>query len=86
VSEDAGYLARMPVDIVKLDRSLIEAYDEDKALRSVVVHVVEMLLDSGFDVVRKGSRQKFSAMTSSDWAWAICKAGLLGGLSPSHQV
>ncbi|MEW6765113.1 MAG: EAL domain-containing protein [Pseudomonadota bacterium] len=48
------YLARMPVDIVKLDRSLVEAYSQDKALRSMVVHVVEMLRDSGFDIVAEG--------------------------------
>lgn len=48
------YLARMPVDIIKLDRSLIEAYGQDEALRGVVVHVIDMLHGGGFDVVAEG--------------------------------
>jgi len=48
------YLACMPVDIVKLDRSLIESYREDSASRNMVVHVIDMLSDSGFKVVAEG--------------------------------
>ncbi|HES76138.1 MAG TPA: bifunctional diguanylate cyclase/phosphodiesterase [bacterium] len=48
------YLARMPVDIVKLDRSLIEAYHQDQGAHNMVVHVVEMLRDGGFEVVAEG--------------------------------
>ena len=48
------YLARMPVDIVKLDRSLIEAYHQDQGAQNMVVHVVEMLRDGGFAVVAEG--------------------------------
>ncbi|MFZ5580790.1 MAG: putative bifunctional diguanylate cyclase/phosphodiesterase [Pseudomonadota bacterium] len=48
------YLARMQVDIVKLDRSLIDAYGDDEALRGMVEHVVAMLRDGGFEVVAEG--------------------------------
>ena len=48
------YLARMPVDIVKLDRSLIEAYHQDQGAKNMVVHVVDMLRDGGFAVVAEG--------------------------------
>jgi diguanylate cyclase (GGDEF)-like protein len=48
------YLARMPVDIVKLDRSLIESYSQDATLRGMVVHVADMLRGSGFAVVAEG--------------------------------
>jgi diguanylate cyclase (GGDEF)-like protein len=48
------YLASMPVDIVKLDRSLIESYVQNIASRNMVEHVVDMLSDGGFDVVAEG--------------------------------
>jgi sensor c-di-GMP phosphodiesterase-like protein len=48
------YLACMPVDIVKLDRSLIESYEQDMASRNMVVHVIDMLSDGGFKVVAEG--------------------------------
>ena len=48
------YLACMPVDIVKLDRSLIESYAQNMASRNMVVHVIDMLSDGGFKVVAEG--------------------------------
>ncbi len=48
------YLVRMPVDIVKLDRSLVEAYSQSLTSGNMVVHVIEMLSDCGFDVVAEG--------------------------------
>lgn len=48
------YLARMPVDIVKLDRSLVEVYNTTPSSTNMVLHVVEMLTDCGFDVVAEG--------------------------------
>lgn len=48
------YLTSMPVDIVKLDRSLIESYSENNASRNMVVHVINMLRDGGFVVVAEG--------------------------------
>jgi diguanylate cyclase (GGDEF)-like protein len=48
------YLACMPVDIVKLDRSLIESYSQDISSRNMVVHVIDMLSDGGFEVVAEG--------------------------------
>ncbi|MEW5973802.1 MAG: EAL domain-containing protein [Pseudomonadota bacterium] len=71
------YLARMPVDIVKLDRSLIESYSQDAALRGMVVHVVDMLRGSGFAVVAEGietesQRQDFQRLGVSylqGWAF-----------------
>ena len=48
------YLASMPVDIVKLDRSLIESYVQNIASRNMVEHVIDMLSDGGFDVVAEG--------------------------------
>ncbi len=61
------YLAHMPVDIVKLDRSLIESYDQDQASSRMVAHVIEMLADCGFDVVAEGiaterQRQAFAGL------------------------
>lgn len=71
------YLARMPVDIVKLDRSLIEVYGQDRAQRGMVVHVIDMLRDGGFDVVAEGieteaQRQDFERLGVSHMqGWAF---------------
>ncbi len=61
------YLVRMPVDIVKLDRSLVEAYSQSPVSSNMVVHVIEMLGDCGFDVVAEGiasaeQQQNFSRL------------------------
>jgi len=61
------YLMSMPVDIVKLDRSLIESCSKNIPSCNMVVHVINMLHDGGFDVVAEGistesQRAVFSGM------------------------
>lgn len=49
-----AYLARFPVDTLKIDRSLVQALHESKAQRTVVQAIVKLAHHLGMDVVAEG--------------------------------
>ncbi|WP_413721937.1 EAL domain-containing protein [Sodalis sp. RH24] len=49
-----GYLRKMPLDIIKLDRSLIKTLTTDKASHTIVSHVISMLKALDYTVLAEG--------------------------------
>ncbi|MCQ2493240.1 MAG: EAL domain-containing protein [Lachnospiraceae bacterium] len=52
------YVIDMPVDIVKLDMSLIQAYDNEKKAKAVVQAAVRMILDMELNALTEGVETK----------------------------
>jgi EAL domain-containing protein (putative c-di-GMP-specific phosphodiesterase class I)/GGDEF domain-containing protein len=49
-----GYLSRLPVQVVKLDMSLVRGLDSDDSSAAVVARAIEMAHDLGLQVVAEG--------------------------------
>jgi diguanylate cyclase (GGDEF)-like protein len=49
-----GYMANMPVDVVKFDISLIRSLDKDKRHSAMVESLVQMINKAGYQVVAEG--------------------------------
>ncbi len=49
-----GYLAHMPVDIIKFDMSMTIALKSDKKTQNIIQSTAEMVLRSGYELVMKG--------------------------------
>jgi EAL domain-containing protein (putative c-di-GMP-specific phosphodiesterase class I) len=53
-----GYLRRLPIDFVKIDRSLTADIDSDNRARHIVAAIVDMVTALGQDVVAEGVETK----------------------------
>lgn len=53
-SSNIGYLRRMPLDIIKLDQSLISEISSDTASRIIARSIINMLKDLDYTVVAEG--------------------------------
>lgn len=49
-----SYLRNMPMDIIKLDRSMIKALSTDRATQIIVSHVISMLKELDYTVLAEG--------------------------------
>lgn len=49
-----AYLTRLPVDVVKLDKSLVDELEESLAMQSMVRHIIRMSHELGIMVVAEG--------------------------------
>lgn len=49
-----GYLAKLPIDIIKIDRSLITNIDQDESLQNIVKAIVSMCQSLGIENVIEG--------------------------------
>ncbi|WP_318376810.1 EAL domain-containing protein, partial [Enterobacter sp.] len=57
-----SYLRRIPIDIIKLDRSLISQLTTDPGSRIIARHVIMMLKDLNYLVLAEGVEDKETAM------------------------
>lgn len=49
-----SYLRKMPIDVIKLDRSIIQPLTTDKASLIIVSHIIRMLKDLDYTVLAEG--------------------------------
>ena len=49
-----GLVSELPIDVLKLDRSLIQRTDTDAKARTIFTRLVEMAHDVGLEVVAEG--------------------------------
>lgn len=79
------YLERLPVNVLKIDKSFVDAIDKSSASSSVVTHIIAMAKTLGLDIVAEGVESPHQAdylrMHKVDYAqgWLYSKA------LPSHD-
>ena len=79
-----GYLRRLPIDFVKIDRSLTIGIDSDNRARHIVAAIVDMVSALGHDVVAEGVETSEQAKVLAQLSCGYAQGFYFG--RPSERV
>jgi EAL domain-containing protein (putative c-di-GMP-specific phosphodiesterase class I) len=74
-----AYLARLPVDVLKMDREFVAGIDTDPRSAALVAGVVDLGRTLGMDVVAEGVETQGQLAVLSDMDCRYLQGYLLGG-------
>ena len=81
-----AYLARLPVDILKLDREFVAGIEGDRRVAALVRSVIELGRTLGMDVVAEGVETIGQLAALQDMGCPVVQGYLLGPPVPLHEL
>ncbi|MGH9005197.1 MAG: EAL domain-containing protein, partial [Acidimicrobiia bacterium] len=81
-----SYLNRLPIDVLKLDRSFIEHIADEVEARTVVQAVIRLGHDLGLTVVAEGVEDEAQQRWLQQWGCDAAQGFLFARPMPSDQL
>jgi EAL domain-containing protein (putative c-di-GMP-specific phosphodiesterase class I) len=81
-----GYLAQIPADTLKIDRSLVAAIDEDPASGTIVKWLIGLSHELGLEVVAEGVETTATQALLMEWGCDEIQGYLIARPMPERQL